>query len=213
MSCEAVPITQEPLVPQEFDARWRRSALAGDGRAVAELARRMLRPLYRFCFYRVGGDRHLAEDVVQETFVCAIRELEKYEPDRAAGNIFPWLTGLARNEIRRVLKHVRNAQSLEQLWLRMDRDLLRIYAKLADEPFGDELLARQETQQMVNVTMSQLPGRYREALEAKYVDGDSVQTMAQRQGATEKAIESLLTRARRAFRETFLALTKNLEVE
>ena len=58
------------------------------------LATAALTPLYRFCFYRVGGARHLCEEVVQETLVRAICELDLYQPGRADANIFPWLTGL-----------------------------------------------------------------------------------------------------------------------
>jgi RNA polymerase sigma-70 factor (ECF subfamily) len=66
---------------------------------------------------------------------------------------------------------------------------------------------------MVNATMAQLPPHYRQALEAKYVEGRSMREMAAADGGTEKAVESLLTRARQAFRDTFVALTRNLELE
>jgi RNA polymerase sigma factor (sigma-70 family) len=93
----------------------------------------------------------------------------------------------------------------------MDRDLRAIFARLEAEPFPDELLQREETRAFVNATMAQLPPHYRQALEAKYVDGRSMRDMAAEGGGTEKAVESLLTRARAAFRESFLALTRNLE--
>jgi DNA-directed RNA polymerase specialized sigma24 family protein len=58
-----------------------------------------------------------------------------------------------------------------------------------------------------------LPQHYREALEAKYVSRRSVREIAAASSASEKSIESLLTRARQAFRETFLALARNLNTE
>ena len=61
--------------------------------------------------------------------------------------------------------------------------------------------------------MSQLPQHYREALEAKYVLRQSVREIATDRSTTEKAVESLLTRARQAFRESFLALARNLNTE
>jgi DNA-directed RNA polymerase specialized sigma24 family protein len=51
---------------------------------------------------------------------------------------------------------------------------------------------------------------YRETLEAKYVLGQSVRDIAAALEISEKAVESQLTRARKAFRATFLALTRNL---
>jgi len=196
-----------------FDNPWHRCALAGNSEAIDALAQAALEPLYRFCFYRVGRNRHLCEEVVQETMLRAIRDLHRYEPDRAEGNIFPWLTGLARNEIRRVLVHKSAAVSLEILWSRIDAQLRDLLGRLESQPFGEDVLARAETCEIVGATMSQLPTHYREALEAKYVHGASVHQIAADWGLSEKAVESQLTRARKAFRTMFLALVQNLNVE
>jgi RNA polymerase sigma-70 factor (ECF subfamily) len=193
-----------------FDADWRARALRGDAPAVQMMADALLEPLYRFCLYRVGRNRHLCEEVVQETLVRALRDLDHYDPPRADNNIFPWVTGLARNEIHRVLNREQAGVSLETLWAKMDGELLALYARLDSEPFADEVLLREETRELVNATMSQLPPHYREALEAKYITGKSVRDLAQLWRTTEKAVESQLTRARKAFRATFLALTRNL---
>ena len=138
-----------------FDASWREQALSGDSGAVKTLVEDALQPLYAFCLYRVGRNRALCEEVVQETLVRAIRELDRYDPSRAGDNIFPWLTGLARNEISRVLSKEKAAVSLEALWQRMDQELLALYARLDLEPFGEDVLEREETRELVNTTMSQ----------------------------------------------------------
>ncbi len=196
-----------------FDQRWRRAALAGDPEAIDRLARATLQPLYRFCFYRVGRNRHLCEEVVQETLCRAIRELDKYEPTRADGHVFPWLTGLARNEIQRALAREKSAAGLQNAWAKMDEELRAVYSRLESDPFSDELLEQDQTRQMVNATMSQLPSHYREALEAKYVAGKSVRQLATDWSMSEKAVESQLTRARKAFRATFVALAHSLSLE
>ncbi len=193
-------------MPDTFDERWHRKALNGESAAVDALARSTVGPLYRFCFYRLGGNSHLTEEVVQETLVRAIRDLEKFEPVRAKGNIFGWLSGLARNEIRRALGQEGAAVSLQALWDKLDDDLRGIYSRIESEPLGHDVLEREETRDMVNATMAQLPPNYREALEAKYVAGKSVRDMAAALRTSEKAVESQLTRARKAFRATFAAL-------
>ena len=198
---------------KRFDSDWRRRALAGDPAAVHFFAETVLPPLYHFCLYRVGRDRHRCEEVVQETLVRALRELERYDPPRAHDNIFPWLTGLARNEISRALARSKQTVSLDELWARMDRELLALYERLESEPLGEDVLVRQETRELVNATMTQLPPQYREALEAKYVEGASVRDLAGLWQTTEKAVESLLGRARKAFRATFLALCRSLGPE
>lgn len=196
-----------------FDASWRRWALAGEPAAVKRLAEAALEPLYRFCLYRVGRNHHLCEEVVQETLMGAIRRLRDYKPERTGGDIFPWLTGLARNEIRRALAHEKSAANIAEFWTRMDQQLLSLYAMLDSQPFGSDLLERAETREMVNATMAQLPRHYGQVLEAKYVAGKSVRDIAAALGTSAKAAESMLTRARDAFRATFLALAKSLPVE
>ncbi|MCA9207409.1 MAG: sigma-70 family RNA polymerase sigma factor [Planctomycetales bacterium] len=93
----------------------------------------------------------------------------------------------------------------------MDQRLARVYAALDRELIEEDVLRCEETRQMVNATMSQLPSHYREALELKYVAGHSVRQIATARAMTEKAVESLLTRARQAFRETFLTLSQSLD--
>ena len=194
-----------------FDQHWHMQALAGEPEAVKRLAESALTPLYSFCFCRVGRNHDLCEEVVQETLLRAIEELENYNPGRATNDIFPWLTGLARNEIRRVLAREKSTVSLEALWSRMDNELQTVYARLDSDVFSDDCLKREETRDLVNATMSQLPSHYRETLEAKYLCGRSVHDIAEIRKISEKSVESLLTRAREAFRATFLVLTRNLE--
>src|SRR5205823_2115026 len=100
--------------------------------------------------------------------------------------------------------------SLEGLWARVDGEMLALYERLESEPLADDLLEREETRELVNATMAQLPPQYREALEAKYVGGASVRDLAQSWRTTDKAVESLLGRARKAFRVAFLALCRSL---
>lgn len=197
----------------EFDEQWHRAALAGDSAAVEALANSVTEPLYRFCFYRLGNDEHLTEEVVQEILIRAIRDLAKYEPDRSGGNAFNWLTGLARNEIRRALGRESAASSLQVLWDNLDDQLRAVYSRLESDPLADEVLNREETREMVNATMAQLPAHYREALEAKYVSGQTVRDMAAARQMSEKAVESQLSRARKAFRATFGALVQSPGLE
>jgi RNA polymerase sigma-70 factor, ECF subfamily len=196
-----------------FDETWRQSALEGNQAAVQTLLHQVLQPLYGFCLYRVGKNRHWCEEVVQETMLRAWRDLASYDPPRARNNIFPWLVGLARNEIQRVLQREKSTISLQTLWDNMDQELLSVYARIESEPFDDILLQREETRDLVNATLSQLPDHYRQTLEEKYVQGKSQREMAETWQLSEKAIESQLVRARKAFRATFEALSRNLQTE
>jgi len=197
-------------VQPTFDHAWHARALQGDVTAIQGLADYAIAPLFAFCLYRVGGDRHLCEEVVQDTLVAALERLADYDPGRAEGEVWGWLVGLALNRVRKALAD-RKAVSLEALWSRMDRELLARYARLDHEPIAETDLVREETRQLVGAAMSQLPPRQRSALEAKYLEGRTTKDIARGLAQSEKAIESLLARARDAFRTAFLALTRSLE--
>jgi RNA polymerase sigma factor (sigma-70 family) len=200
-------------VPEPFDAAWRRRALDGDEDAVRLLADDALGPLYRFCLHRVGGDRHLCEEVVQETLLRAIGSLEDYDPERSGGRMFPWLTGLARNEIRRTLARERRSPHWRAFWTNVDNDLLAELARIDAGPVSEAAMEREATGRLVRAALDQLPPHYREALEAKYLDSRSVRAIAAERAASEKAVESLLTRARQAIRAAFVALAGGLSTE
>ena len=59
---------------------------------------------------------------------------------------------------------------------------------------------------IVEATLDSLPGRYGEVLEWKYIDGLSVAEIASRLDVGAKAAESLLTRAREAFRDAIVEM-------
>ena len=64
-------------------------------------------------------------------------------------------------------------------------------------------LLRGEVARQVHETIDQLPSRYAQALAWKYNDGLPVIEIARRLDLSEKAAESLLTRAREAFRARY----------
>ena len=171
-----------------FDEAWRQKAISGDQAAVQLLLQNVLQPLYSFALYRVGKNQHWCEEVVQETMLRALREMRNYDPPRAHNNIFPWLTGLARNEIQRVLSREKAAVSMQTLWANLDQELLGLYAKLEEEPFAEEVLQREETRELVNATMAQLPDHYRETLEDKYVRGKSQREIAEMRKLDRKSV-------------------------
>ena len=57
-----------------------------------------------------------------------------------------------------------------------------------------------ELQRIVHAVLDRLPGRYGEALEFKYIEGHSVEEIGERLGIGHTAAQSLLARARVAFR-------------
>lgn len=181
-----------------------RAAQRGDRAAIARFYDEHVDGLYTFVFYRVGRDAALAEDVVQETFALALARRAEYDPAR--GTTSAWLTVLSRNVIR---DHLRDHRRVEQ-WDRIDASLAETFAAMADRPLPGEVLERAETRDLVHIAIANLPEQYRSALTRKYVDGESLETLARDLGISVDAAKSLLARARRAFRDTFATVSAQL---
>jgi RNA polymerase sigma-70 factor (ECF subfamily) len=198
---------RKPATRSDEESLLRRAA-RGDERALTEVYEANVDGLYAFVFYRVGRDVSLAEDVVQETFSKALEQLERYDARR--GSIQSWLCTTSRNIIRDHLRAHRRATELAAMWDRIDETLAQIFESLDRTPLSDEVIERAETRDLVNMTIANLPEKYRTALEWKYVEGDSLAAVAARLEMSEVAAKSLLARARRAFRETFSTLCQSM---
>jgi RNA polymerase sigma-70 factor (ECF subfamily) len=175
-----------------------RRILGGDEAAFQELFERFFPRLYRFALARVGGDRDTAQDIVQQTFCNAIERLESYRGEAA---LYTWFCQICRNA---VADHYRRRQGgSERFVLLEDQPNVRAILEALAAPTDDEPdtgVWRQQIHRVVEATLDALPGRYGEVLEWKYLDGESVEEIARRLELGTKAAESLLTRARVAFR-------------
>jgi RNA polymerase sigma-70 factor (ECF subfamily) len=190
--------------PREPDADDLRAAAKGDAAAIGRFYDAHVDSLYAFVFYRVGRDAPLAEDVVQETFTHALGRVGDY--DAARGGVVAWLCTLSRNVIRDQLRAHRRSEELADAWDRIDASLAQVFEALGQSPLPGDVLERAETRALVNMTITHLPEQYRTVLSRKYVDGDSLETLARDLGLSEDAVKSLLARARRAFRDAFATL-------
>lgn len=160
--------------------------------------------LYRYIYYRVGRDHHHTEEVVNDTFVEAIEKAERYDPER--GSIEAWLITLSRNRIRSSNSTVGRARVYEQSWSMLDGELETLFVDLDAGNLPSAALENQELADLVGATMGSLPEEYSRVLEMKYMTNLSVREIAGTLKRTEKSVESQLTRARLAFRETFQSL-------
>ncbi len=185
-----------------------RAARSGDRQAIERFYEAHVDGLYTFVYYRVGRDTALAEDVVQETFTQALSKQAEYDAGR--GSVGSWLTILSRNVIRDHLRDHKRSDELATTWDRIDATLAQTFAAMAERPLPGEVLERAETRDLVHMAVANLPEQYRNALTRKYVDGESLETLAGELGISVPATKSLLARARRAFRDTFSTLSTNL---
>ena len=87
-----------------------RRARRGEREAFALLYRRHQAVVYRFAC-AMTGSRSLAEDVVQDVFLALMRDLERYDPERAP--LRTYLFGVARNVVRSQSRSVWRLLSLD----------------------------------------------------------------------------------------------------
>ena len=184
-----------------------RRMLAGDEEAFRVFFESHFARLYRFALTRLGRDDDAAEDIVQSTLCKAVKELAKYRGEAA---LFTWLCTICRHEISAYYRRHRRLPRPESL-IEDDpeiRSALESLAAAADQSAEGEI-QREQIARLVQVALDSLPASYGDALEWKYIQGMSVRQVAERMEIGLKAAESLLTRAREAFRETFTVLLGN----
>jgi RNA polymerase sigma-70 factor (ECF subfamily) len=175
------------------DRLWRERGLrdavaAGDERAWRTWYESEYAPLESYVLWRCGSLRDLADDVLQEAWLTAVRRIRSFNPE--AGPFHNWLCGIAANVLRNQLRSRRRRTArLEPLNGEVGRE--------------DPAIVECERAERIAIALAELSERYELALRMKYLEQKSVSEIATSWGETEKAVESLLTRARTAFREAY----------
>jgi RNA polymerase sigma-70 factor, ECF subfamily len=174
--------------------------LAGDEAAFEAFGELYFKALYRFASARLKGDRELTREVVQTAVTKALSKLDTYRGEAA---MLTWLCSCCRNEI---LMHFRRRRTAAPD-VELTEELEPVSGWGSQSPGNPEaVFLRREISHLVHVALDGLPGHYSQALEWKYLDGLPVTDIAWRLGVRPKAAESLLTRARQAFRTIYESL-------
>lgn len=190
--------------PVHVDKARARRIMGGDEGEFRSLFDEYFPRLYRFALVRLDGDDESAREVVQQTFCKGIEKLDTYRGEAA---LYAWFCRICRNAL---VDHCRRRnQEVRRLVLIEDKTEVRavLEALSAGDREGPESRAIQrDVSRFVQSVLDYLPKHYGDVLEWKYVEGLTVNEIAQRTGSGPKAVESLLTRARGAFRDAVAAL-------
>ena len=166
----------------------RRAVLAGDESAWRAWYDECFDALLGYVLWRCGGLRDAADEVVQETWLTAVRRVRHFDPD--AGTFAGWLRGIAANLLRNHFRCERRP------------DVVALLNGRSPEP-ADADLVRRERAERVARALAELSPRHEAVLRAKYLEGRAVAAIAAAWHETPKTVESLLTRAREAFRAAY----------
>ena len=191
----------EPRKDRELVGRM----LTGEEEAFEEFYAAYFPGLYRFVIVRLERNPHAAEEVVQKALCKAVSKLGTYRGEAA---LFTWLCTFCRHEISSYLREEGHPGRHTEFIQDAPEVLAALESLLRDaEEQPDKALLRKEIEGMVQTALDALPPRYADALHWKYIEEMSVKDIAERMNLGFKATESLLTRAREAFRDAFSAVT------
>lgn len=146
--------------------------------------------LYSKAMYNVGfrilHDEDEAQDVLQEAFISAFKNLSHYRGDAAFG---AWLKRIVVNKAINALQKKKHDRMPEH-------EHFDVVEELPDQDYGDEL-----TVERVKKGIAQLPDGYRSVLSLYLMEGYDHQEIGDIMGISESTSKSQLNRAKTKLRE------------
>jgi RNA polymerase sigma-70 factor (ECF subfamily) len=195
------PESTAKVVGGPSDVELVRAYRAGDIHAFEELHRRYVGSIFRLVRRKLG-DALLAEDIAQETFLKALRMMDRVDDSFNFGG---WVHTVARNlcydELRRRQRDLRVDDGDDE-----DGGILAGLPSTSKS--FDPVLVQEsnEVRRQVWTVAQRLPEKYRLVLTLRELQGLSYRRIAVILKMSESAVETLLYRARLRFKEEFVAL-------
>jgi RNA polymerase sigma-70 factor, ECF subfamily len=157
--------------------------------------------LYRFVKRRMPRDAAGCEDVAQATLCRALESLRTYRGEAA---LMTWLCTICRRELS-ARWHENQGWATGSALAEDDPEIRAALESLLASDQGDpeRVTSREQVRESILAALDYLPAPYADILECKYLRDMSIGDIARKIGRSPKATESLLTRAREAFREAF----------
>lgn len=184
----AVDVMALDDTPSQTHAAWLEAARTGDAAAAQRLAAALGPRLFGQA-YRMLGDRAEAEDVAQDTLLRLWRMAPRWDQDGAA-SVAGWCHGVARNLCIDRMRRVAGARGTVPL-----EDV----SDPADPaPGAEQTLQTRARSQALQAALRVLPDRQRQAVVLRHIEGASNPEIAERLGGSVEAIESLISRGKRA---------------
>jgi RNA polymerase sigma-70 factor (ECF subfamily) len=161
-----------------------------DERAFRDFYDRAMPRVFAYLVSRGGGDRDLAEELTQQTFMAAIAQRHAFD---GRSDSVTWLCGIARHKLA---DHFR----------RLERDERRQFQlEVREITFGSDSRAwgSADERTAIRAALDRLPVAQRAALLFIDLDDRPVREVGRLLGRSESATQSLVTRARANFRRAY----------
>lgn len=152
----------------------------GDTEAFGKIYDALVKPIYRYIYYRV--DKHIAEDLTEETFLKAWQNLSKYKAGKHPFS--SWLFRIAHNLVCDYYR--KNEVSSE-----IDENL----ADTQPDSSPSYQLNIKLNEVKLRKAISKLPGNYQQVIVLKYINDEDNAVIANVIGKSEGAVRTLQFRA------------------
>jgi RNA polymerase sigma-70 factor (ECF subfamily) len=188
-------------------------ARAGDRASLQQLLWDHYNQLVAFLAPRLTGNlqRMVAvEDVIQETFIQAIRDIGKCQANTQP-SFAAWLSAIAEHRLHDIIKGL-HRQKRGGDWRQVEGfvggsagrlvELVELISDHGSTP--GRALTRHEATHAIRIGIAALPEDQRQAIRLRYLEGKSVEETSAMLGRTAAAVNGLVRRAKEALRSTLL---------
>jgi RNA polymerase sigma-70 factor, ECF subfamily len=184
--------TEKPSHNRAQEADLVRRLHRNDLSAIEELYTTYFDRLYALVFNQVDRDRSATEDIVQETFLAALKSAKRFH---GQSSTYTWLCSIAYHKVADFYRRKAREGKYRDLTFNVD-------ASESGEQPGSILRSSNPTSSIdtsiiVKQAMATLTSDHRQVLILKYVEEMSVSEISQIMGRSQKSIEGLLARARK----------------
>ena len=158
--------------------------IAGDADAFGLLVERHSRSVFRLV-YRITGNESDAEEVVQEAFLRAFREIRRYESRATFGT---WIGTIAANCALDVVRR-------RKRFVSSDAEETTLPPAVCEAPGPDREANSRRIGELIEQTMRQLSLQERTAFALRHYEGMAIETISRELGLSENATKQSIFRA------------------
>ncbi len=181
----------------EEDNVWVNACLEGDEFAFKKLLDKYLRPIYGFLYY-LTGDATQIEDLAQETFVKAWKNLSKFDQSK---NFKTWLFAIAKNT---ALDWLKKKKTTPFSFFSDEEGNNKLESIAEDSVLPGEILERKDAVREMENLLDRIPEKYRVILILHYKESFSLSEIAKILDKPYNTVKAYHARALSQLKKAFL---------